>query len=135
MAQDITLDIGSSGSITWTLDSVPDGSSSASSAFDLGATAPPEFGVRITLDGTSASNTGPVYIRTLWSDDNTNFVFSAVADVVRVITMQGTSAFNDVFTVETKARYCKLHLTNDSGDALAASGNSAVYYEIAVDQA
>lgn len=135
MAQDITLDLGTSTSITWTLDSVPDGSSSASSAFDLGNPAPPSIGVRLTLDGASASNTGPVYIRALWSDDNTNFVFSAVADIVHVHNMQGTGLHSVVFEVPVVARYLKLHLTNDSGDALASTGNAAVYWEIAVDQA
>lgn len=139
MAQDITLDY-SAGNTTlaWTstaLDSLSDGSSAQSDYVDFGAQGPVATGLRVTLVGNSASNTGDVYVRWHPSNNGSTPPDDDLAPLLGVITMNGTATRRLYAEVPTYSRYGRLSITNDSGDALASSGNSAAYWEIAVDQA
>lgn len=139
MAQDITLDY-SAGNTTfgWTstaLDSLADGSSAQSDYIDTGEQGPVAMGVRVTLVGNSASNTGYVYVRWHPSNNGSTPPDNDLAPLLGVILMSGTATRRLYAELPVYARHGRLAITNDSGDALASSGNSAAYWEIAVDQA
>lgn len=139
MAQDIRLDY-SAGNTTfgWTstaLDSLPDGSGAQSDYVDFGEQGPVNTGLRVTLVGSSASNTGPVYVRWHPSNNGSTPPDDDLAPLLGVITMNGTATRRLYAEAPTYARHGRLSIINDSGDDLAGSGNSAAYWKIAVDQA
>ena len=135
MAQDITFDIGTTTAFTITINSVADGSTATSNAVDLGATAPLQVGVHVVLDGASASNTDYCNFYAIWSEDNSAFTDNNNAIFAHAVKMNGTTALDAHFAIPVVARYLKLHFENQSGAGMAASGNSAEYWEMALDQA
>jgi hypothetical protein len=136
MAQDIRLDFsGSTTAITITINSVADAGNATATRVDFGAQAPAQAGIHVVLDGNSASNVDYVEWYMLWSEDDSAYQAAAVALPVHATQMQGTTAFDDLFVIDIKARYGKLYFVNNSGDSMLSSGNSAEWYPIAVDQA
>jgi hypothetical protein len=135
MAADIQLNFGTTTAFTITLNSLGDTSGVNSSSVDLGNPAPVSIGIHVVLDGASASNTDFVEWYIKWSEDNSAFTDDNNAEPVKATLMNGTTAVDHVFAVPVQARYMQLRAVNESGAGLAASGNSAEYYEIAVDQA
>lgn len=135
MAADIQLNLDTTNAITITINSVADGSSATSSAVTLGNPAPHEVGVHVVLDGNSASNVDYVEWYVMWSEDNTAFTDANNAKIVHVTKMNGTTAVDDHFSFPVIHQYWKLYMVNQSGDAMNSTGNSAEYWEIAVDQA
>ena len=133
MAQDATQDVGTTTAFTITINSVADNGTATSSAVDLGATAPFSVGAHVTLDGASASNTDTVEFYALWSEDNSVFTNTINAKLMYVSTMNGATAYDDHFEIPVIARYLKLYFVNSSGAAMATTGNSAEYYELAAD--
>ena len=135
MAQDIRNDFsGSTTAITITINSVADAGNVTATAVDLGAQAPLGIGIHAVLDG-AAGSTAEVEWYMLWSEDNSAFTAAAVAQLQHVTTMQGTTAFDEHFFVPVIARYFQLYFVNNSGGTMAASGNSAEYWPLAIDQA
>lgn len=136
MADDVKLNWGTTTAFTtFTINSVGDGSSVTSDGVDLGAQAPAQVGVHAVLDGSAAGNSADVEWYALWSEDDVAYTAAAVAKLVHTSTMQGTTAFDDHFVFDVKARYFQMHFVNNSGASMATTGNSAEYFTIAVDQA
>ena len=133
MAEDTTLNIGTTTAVTMTINSVADAGNVTATAIDLTALMPLAVGFHAVLDGLSGS-TADVEWYMLWSEDNSAFTLAAVAPLVHLSTMQGTTAFDDHFSVVPIARYVKPYLVNNSGAAMAAAGNSLEYWRITVDQ-
>ena len=137
MAQDITLDFSFTPAVvpSFNPNSLGDAGSATSGVIDLGAQAPHEITFEATLDGNSASNTGYVEWHMLWSQDGTDFTDENNAQFFHATKMNGVTVVRDVFSCPVKERYCKVFALNNSGDALAATGNALLYREVAVDQA
>ena len=135
MAEDIRQNFGADSAVTIALNSLADGSSVVSSAIDLGNPGPFALTLEAKLDGNAAGNTGLVEILAQWSNENTDFTDSGNDLLVGVVQMKGTAAVIKVLTVPVHARYVKFRVFNNSGAALAASGNAIRYVPVSVDQA
>ena len=135
MAEDIRQNFGTDTAITISLDDLADGSSATSNAIDLGNPGPFALALEAKLDGAGAGATGVCAIHAQWSNDNTDFSDSGNDLLIGVVQMNGTTAVIKVLNVPVRARYLKLRVANDSGAALAASGNTLRYVPLSVDQA
>ena len=136
MAQDIQLDFSTANSITITINSVADGSAATSSSFNLGNPAPAELLLHLSLDGLS-SGTDYFEAYMLWSHEDVAASYTTTDNAVPVgvVQMNETTAVEAHIMVPVMAQYGKLYVINNSGAAMAASGNTAEYFEVAVDQA
>lgn len=134
MAEDIRQNFGSDTAVTITLDSLADGSDATSNAIDLGNPGPFALSLEAKLDGAGAGATEVCEVYAQWSNDNSDFSDSDNDLPVGVVQMNGTTAVVKVFALGVAARYLKLRVKNDSGAALASSGNSLRYVPVSVDQ-
>ncbi len=136
MAQDIRRDFsGSTVSVTMTLNNLGDGSSVDSSEIDFGAQAPDEAGFHVEITGLAGSTARCEWYMK-WSEaTGADFTDDNNAKLVHTTLCNGTTLVDDHFSVPVRFRYGKLRCTNNSGAALGASGNSAEYAPVAVDQA
>lgn len=135
MAEDIRQNFGADTAVTISLDSLADAASVVATALDLGNPGPFALSLEIKLDGASASNTGLAEIYAQWSNENTDFSDSDNDLLIGAVRMNGTTAVIKVFIAPVHARYVKFRVANESGAALAASGNSLRYVPVSVDQA
>jgi hypothetical protein len=135
MAQDFSLDHSAATSFTISLNSLADGADVTSSSIDLGATSEVAFLLEIVLDG-GASSTGNCEIYLQWSGDDSKFptVKADESDpndqFIDIIRMDTTTEVVWTDRMEVKGRYVKVRIWNQSGDSLAASGNTAKIYPI-----
>jgi len=134
MAEDIRQNFGADTAITITLASLANGSSATSNAINLGSPGPFALSLEAKLDGNAAGNTGLVEIYAQWSNENTDFSDSGNDMLVGVVQMNGTTAVIKVFAVPVHAQYVKFRAANESGAALAATGNAMQYVPVSVDQ-
>ena len=135
MAEDIRQNFGTDTAVTIALASLADAASAVSDAIDLGTPGPFALSIEAKLDGSAAGNTGPVEIFAQWSNENTDFSDSGNDLLIGAVQMNGTTAVIKVFAVSVHARYVKFRVANNSGAALAASGNTLRYVPVSVDQA
>ena len=135
MAEDIRQNFGTDTAVTISLNSLADGSDVTATAVDLGNPGPFALTLEIKLDGASASNTALVEVYAQWSNENTDFSDSGNDLLVGVVRMNGTTAVIKVFTLPVHARHVRFRAANESGAALAASGNTLRYVPVSVDQA
>ena len=131
---DIKQDFGSDTPITITLNSLANGSSATSDAINLGQPGPFAMSLEIKLNGNSGSNTLNAEIYAQFSNDNTDFSDSGRDLLVGTVNLNGTTGVIKVISVPVFARYVKIRVANNSGDALAASGNTLRYVPISVNQ-
>ncbi|MGB5328548.1 MAG: hypothetical protein WBO58_10025 [Gammaproteobacteria bacterium] len=134
MAQDITLDFGATSPFVIALDNVPDGDPGVPGPVDLGNPAPISLGIHVNLVGT-AGGTDYVEWYVNWSEDNVAFTDNGNMQLIHSTKLNEANAVEDHFEVAVFARYMKLTAVNNSGAPMGASGNSAEYWEIAVNQA
>ena len=138
MAQDIRQDFGTDTAVTIALDGLANGSAATSTAIDLGNPGPFALSLEVTLNGTSASNTDTADIYAQWSNDNADFSDSGNDLLVGAVVLNGTTGVIKVLSVPVFARYVKIRVENNSGDALSSgspSENFLRYVPISVDQA
>ncbi len=134
MAEDIRQNFGIDTAVTITLDNLANGSSATSSAVDLGNPGPFALSLEAKLDGSAAGNTGNVDIYAQWSNENTDFSDPLNDLLIGTVTMNGTTAVIKVFAAPVHARYVIIRAENNSGAALAATGNALRYVPVSVDQ-
>ncbi len=134
MAEDIRQNFGTDTAVTITLANLADGSDATSNAIDLGSPGPFALSLEAKLDGSAAGNTGLVEIYAQWSNENTDFSDSGNDLLIGAVQMNGTTAVIKVFAASVHARYVKFRAENNSGAALAASGNTLRYVPVSVDQ-
>ncbi len=115
--------------ITIMLNSLGDGSAVNSNAIDNSSTRAFEGELEVKLTGSSGS-TAVCEIYLLRSVDSSDFTDSDNAELVGVITMNGTSAVIKVFRVYNLPEHYKYRLVNASGGALAGSGNGMAHQAI-----
>lgn len=135
MAEDIRQNFGADTAVTIVLDSLADAASVVATAVDLGSPGPFALSLEAKLDGNAAGNTDLVEIYVQWSNENTDFSDADNDLFVGAVQMNGTAAVIKVFSVPVHARYVKFRAANQSGAALAASGNTLRYVPVSVDQA
>ena len=135
MAEDIRQNFGTDSAVTISLDSLANAASVVSSALDLGSPGPFALSLEAKLDGNAAGNTGLVEIYAQWSNENSDFSDSLNDLLIGAVQMNGTTAVVKVFAAPVHARYVKFRAENNSGAALAASGNTLRYVPVSVDQA
>lgn len=135
MAEDLRQNFSADGLITTSgLDSLADGSEIVSSSIDFGN--PGDFAATIEtkLDGLSGG-VGLVEIYAQWSNDDSDFS-DALNDLpVCTVQMDTTTAVIKVWELPVITQYVKLRILNNSGAALAASGNVLRQLGRTVDQA
>ena len=134
MAEDIRQNFGTDSAVTIALDSLADAASVVATAVDLGNPGPFALTLEAKLDGNAAGNTGLVEIYAQWSNENTDFSDLGNDLLVGVVQMNGTTAVIKVFTIPVHARHVKFRVFNDSGAALASTGNTLRYVPVSVDQ-
>ena len=138
MAEDIRQHFGTDTPVTIALDGLANGSSATSNAIDLGQPGPFALSLDVTLNGASASNTDQADIYAQWSNDNADFSDSGNDLLVGVVVLNGTTGVIKVLSVPVFARYLRIRVENNSGDALSSgspSENVLRYVPISVDQA
>ena len=134
MAEDIRQNFGTDTAVTITLDNLANGSSATSSAVDLGNPGPFALSLEANLDGSAAGNIGNVDFYAQWSNENTDFSDVLNDLLIGTVTMNGTTAVIKVFAAPVHARYVSFRAENNSGAALAATGNALRYVPVSVDQ-
>ena len=134
MAEDIRQNFGTDTPVTIALDSLANATSVVSSAVNVGSPGPFTLSLEVKLAGLSASNTGNVDIYAQFSNDNADFSDSGNDLLVGTVGLNGTTGVIKTLSMPVLAQYVKLRAQNNSGDALAASGNTIRYVPISVDQ-
>lgn len=139
MAEDIRQNFGAEQTVGISgLDGLANGSSATSDAIDLGSPGPFAIAVEAKLDGASASNTGRCPIYAKWSLDDSDYPDDGNDALVGSVAMNGAAAVVKSLSVPVRARYLKVRVANESGDALASgspSPNGLSYSARSVDQA
>ncbi len=108
-----------------------DGGTDDSTVIDLGAEQPEMVALEMDLDGSSASNTDFVNVYAYWSKDSGGPVaddFNGVG--AGAVLMNGTTAVQKAWTINTQGRYLILRAANNSGANLAGTGNAFSYAKI-----
>jgi hypothetical protein len=125
---------GTKTAITITLDGLANGSVATSNAIDNSTNLFQDFLIELIIAGTAAVNAF-LDIRLLSSEDNTNFgtwESGIPLGTIDLSVTPQTAYFSLLNALFQAPKYFKVAVKNKSGNALAASGNSASYQGIQV---
>lgn len=125
---------GTKTAITITLNGLANGSVATSSAIDNSTNLFQDFLIEVTISGT-ASATAWLEVRLLASEDNINFGTFESGIPLGTITLSAspqTAHFSLLNALFQAPKYFKIALKNNTGAALAATGNSANYQGIQI---
>lgn len=123
---------GTKTSITISLNSLANGAVATSNAIDNSTNLFQDFLIEVVISGTAAANAW-LDVRLLSSEDNTNFGTWESGIPLGTIDLSASpqTAYFSLLNVLFQApKYFKIAIKNNSGNALAASGNSASYQGI-----
>jgi len=115
--------------ITITLNSLANGSVATSSAIDNSSNLYQDFLIEVVISGTAASNAF-LEVRLLPSEDNTNFgtwESGIPLGTIDLSVTPQTAYFSFLNALFQAPCYWKLAVKNNTGNALASSGNSASF--------
>ena len=120
------------------LDSLASGSRVTSNTITLVSSdlLPPMVEVQIDLKGDNASSVGPVVVKQLWSEDDSQYDTLENADLAcRAITLNGTTAVYRQFYLPVRGKYLKLDFDNqDPTYDLDSTGNALNVRDVVIDQ-
>ena len=119
-------------SITITLNSLANGSVATSNAIDNSSNLYEDFLIEVVIAGTAGSNAF-CEVRLLASEDNTNFgtwESGIPLGTIDLSVSPQTGYFSVVNSLFKAPQYFKIAVRNNTGAALASSGNSASYQGI-----
>jgi len=119
-------------SITISLNSLANGSVATSNAIDNSSNLYEDFLIEVVIAGTAGSNAF-CEVRLLASEDNTNFgtwESGIPLGTIDLSVSPQTGYFSVVNSLFKAPQYFKIAVRNNTGAALASSGNSASYQGI-----
>lgn len=123
---------GTKTAITISLNGLANGSIAVSNAIDNSTTRYQDFLIEVVISGT-ASSTAWLDVRLLPSEDGTNFGTWESAIPLGTIDLSvspQTAYFSLLNALFQAPKYFKIAVKNNTGNALASSGNSAYYQGI-----